>query len=137
MDYINDLTSTVGVSAVEVGSITSTTDAAIYDQPYQTWCGIGWTTNGITGTFGLTSCVSHNGSGECEKGEFRLTTVIGSTNDTAAEKRIIVCHETGHSFGLLHRDPNPADGCMMTNPVNADEYIYTTHDKDHLENDIS
>ena len=137
MSYINSLTATYGVSASEAGSISSTTDEVVFDQAYTTYCGRSWTLDGNTGTFGLTSCLSHNSVGECEKNEVRLTTRIGSLTDTAVERQKLACHETGHALGLLHRDTNPQEGCMPTSTDTMVEARYSDHDKNHLQNDLN
>lgn len=55
--------------------------------------------------------------------------------DTETQRRRVACHELGHTIGLRHRDPAPADrGCMFTyvhESYGAPAYI-RGHDQNHI-----
>lgn len=108
-------------------SLTSTTDAVLYDQDYTTWCGLVWDVPGAKGTIGLRECIAGNGAGECEKSELRYDhpDFVG---ESALVRTYFACHEIAHSLGLNHRsDPT---GCIN------DDFDYattlSTHDRAHM-----
>lgn len=112
-DRLNNQFNPLDIDVIYLGSVSSTTDLVLYDQDYSTYCGLTWGT-GTGQIAGLSSCVSRNNVGECEKNEVRYDE--GQTNAyNDFQRRSLACHEIGHSIGLVHVD----EGCM-TLPANTD-----------------
>lgn len=99
------------VDTVVVGTLTTATDAVIYDANYTTWCGYNWDGGPGNNIWGVTHCVSINSADECEKHHIRYddSDIDGLSYEGRAA---LACHETGHSLGLFHRDEEY--GCMIT-----------------------
>ena len=126
--YLDDNTA---VTPQLVGSPTSTTDAVVYDFDYTTYCGLTWDAN-PGNVAGLTTCVSTNGSSECEKHEVRFDSgEYWAWSGTQMQG--LACHEMGHSLGLDHS--GEGSSCMLDGQL--DNTGYTDHDKAHLANDLS
>jgi hypothetical protein len=113
-------------------SVASTTDVVMHDANYVDYCesalGVQWTTDGVYGLRGFTTCTSVTPGGRCQQQHVRLSVrffdVHGNNGD-----RWLVCHEVGHAIGLAHRPPY--DGCM-DNCVDTSALSYTAHDVAHF-----
>jgi hypothetical protein len=110
---------------------TTTVDILLGDQYYDSFCeatlGVQWTTDGVYGLRGMTSCDYLDGN-RCDQGVVRVSNYFFDAHGNAGD-RWIVCHEVGHAIGLKHRDA--AAGCMY-NSADTSTVGYTTHDKDHF-----
>lgn len=116
-----------GLSTTNDTSEKSTTDAIVRDQNYTDYCGKNWHPAG--GVWGNTSCNTLNGANECESHVIRYdNSYMNST--TQDNRRGLACHETGHSWGLQHRDTGSK--CMKQfGPYPTS--LTSNHDVPHLE----
>ena len=108
-----------------LGSVSSDTDAVVYDLDYTTYCGYTW--DDIPNVIGLTTCVSLAGGGRCQKFEIRYDNSDVNSSSSIGFRNAIACHETGHSLGLKHNsDPNSC--------VQGGWYVgaISSHDTSHL-----
>lgn len=117
-------------------SVSSTTDAVVYDEDYTTYCGYDWDASApATNIWGLTTCVSINSALECEKHEIRydVPDVLAMTSNARIG---LACHETGHSVGLKHLDNPTGDatfrGCMYTLADPTYWPFLSPHDVGHI-----
>lgn len=112
----------------------SLTDAYVRDQNYTDFCGLNWhnPTTG-TGVLGYSVCIALNAQGECERSDIRFDTSL-YPQYTTHQKQSLACHEVGHSIGLDHEGLNR--NCMQQGSVGLQATVYTTHDKNHMANDI-
>ena len=110
------------------------TDIVFVDANYSTTCGADWHPDssdpGTTSVIGRMSCLDASGNGgSCNKALVRFDT---SWSDIASTTRLRhnACHETGHAFGLYHKDAGGS--CMGGFSTTA----YSTHDQNHISNDL-
>jgi hypothetical protein len=123
----NDIAPTDLQLAAEVSVPDANTDVVYQDGYYGTLCGLDWgTVSRAPNLLGITICVSLSGQ-TCQRSNIFMAEYFATTVSTAY-LRAISCHETGHSFGLLHRSDTA--GCMPESPGLA--YIYTAHDIAHI-----
>lgn len=117
-----------GLSTTNDTSEKSTTDAIVRDQDYTDYCGFNWHPS-VPGTVGLTSCNSLNLDRECESHVVRYDNSYMNAT-TQDGRRGLACHETGHSWGLSHR--NTDNKCMKE--LSPYPTSLASHDITHLEN---
>lgn len=108
------------------------TDLVNRDEDYTSYCGYTWDGPGLN-YWGLTTCDSIWPSGRCDKHTVRYDN--SDIDGMTADQRVgLACHETGHSFGLRHRDNAANDpyyqGCMYTTGLYKN-YL-SGHDRDTI-----
>ena len=103
-------------------------DISIHDGDYVSWCDYEWWGAGGT-TIGASKC------SELVRSECKWHTVaiqqgwIAST--TAVKRKRLVCHEIGHSIGILHQTHGITHSCMWENPGDSIAFF-----SDHEVNDM-
>lgn len=115
----------------DINTVTSTnpnsqTDVVVYQRNYTNFCGVSWNGSGGS-TVGLTNCVSLSGNA-CQKFEVRFDSSY-TDSATAAQRKSLTCHETGHTLGLGHR--LPSSSCMIPY-VSSTETSIDQHDRDAI-----
>lgn len=129
-DKMNEIR-TESYNPTDINTVTSTdpnsqTDVVVYQQNYTNFCGVAWDGSGGS-TTALTSCVSLSGSA-CQKFEVRFDSSY-TGGATAAQRKFLTCHETGHTLGLGHR--LPSSSCMIPFPLPPETSI-DQHDRDAI-----
>ncbi|HEV7720839.1 MAG TPA: hypothetical protein VGO60_06125 [Iamia sp.] len=120
------------VAARDVGTLESTTDLGYW---YNTQ--IAGLPSGDAGVYECQSWVGGSNPPKCIHAHVIFNSKMGTTwNYVPAQLQMVACHETGHSFGLVHPDdidaPNRTDwyGCMTT-PVSG-YYPLGSHNANHI-----
>ncbi|WP_300679913.1 hypothetical protein [Nocardioides sp.] len=130
--WARDLIDATSWSTSLSSSVASTTDVVMHDAPYTDWCeaalDANWTTNGITGMGGVTTCATITPGNRCQQAHVRISTLYFNAH-TVTPRRWITCHEIGHALGLAHRALTA--GCM-DDCVDSSTPAYSAHDLAHL-----
>lgn len=114
--------------AAEQGSADGNTDVVYFDDDYSNYCNLDWHGSG-GGVLGLAECVSLSGS-KCQRFDVRFDT-SWTDSQTDNDLRVLSCHETGHTLGLLHRDNSGTEnGCMPATFQSL--FNYSSHDVAHV-----
>jgi hypothetical protein len=119
-------------------SPTNATDVLVLDRYYTDYCewafdGAQWTTDGVSGVRGITTCNRANASRRCDQQVVRISNRFLDAHGTPGS-RWIACHEIGHAVGLRHRSQEA--GCMF-NEADTSTRVYTTHDPAHFRSNWS
>jgi hypothetical protein len=87
-------------------------DVLTRDRYYTDFCeayyGAQWTTDGVYGVRGATSCDYLSGN-RCDQADVRISTYYFDVHGQQGD-RWILCHEVGHAIGLRHRNNEPPSG---------------------------
>lgn len=130
---VNNNVAPTDFTVTEDTSETTTTDVIYYENDYTgTYCGYTWHPNSTgSSLLGIYVCEKLNGSNECDRSKVRFDKswdVLSTT--TTTKRRALVCHETGHSFGLKH--PTTSSTTCMNDPVPSSTTTYSSHDVGHI-----
>jgi hypothetical protein len=119
-----------GISMIELSSYTSSVDVGVYDGYLGVNEYAGWTQCAAPPGPGMT----YGGSGRhrwCKPQHILYNLSRTGYFSTGERRRMIACHEMGHTLGLQH---TTADASCMETDANTSETIRQNHEVLHLEN---
>jgi len=133
---ISDAVSLVQTNVVQptdltsYGTSSSSADVHYYDGPYTVLCGRDWYQPGVGGVVGTAKCHTLTGSA-CDIHRIYFTTTY-TNNQSDSILRKLVCHETGHMFGISHNS-HSTNSCMRT-PSKSGTTGFSSHEVDDMIN---